>query len=43
MFDSKCKDCIVLKRIKNAFIRNELKMEKHMMTLLLLMSREDKF
>lgn len=25
MFDSKCKDCIVLKRIKNAFIRNELK------------------
>lgn len=25
MFDSKCKDCIVLKRIKNTFIRNELK------------------
>lgn len=25
MFDRKCKDCIVLKRIKNAFVREELK------------------
>lgn len=49
MFDRKCKDCIVLKRIKNAFVREEhknseliIQMVKHTMMLLLLMSKERK-